>query len=163
MAADSQATYNSSLMFEVTKIFKTEEYIFAFAGGIDDGYQYKSILDGEMKIKDANISKDFNALVWYSDGRVEEIFSSLFPVPFTGKFTSIGSGMPYAMAAMSCGKTAREAVEVAKKLDCNTGGKIVSYSWDKIKQKKGKKKKNEMSTMSNGVLSEETLAEVLPS
>lgn len=164
MAADSLSVSDGSMKWDnIVKIFKTDDFIVAFAGSLDNGYQYLDILKGELKIKDASIDKNFAALVWHSDGRVEEIYSSLYPIPVTWKYSALGSGAAYAMAAMYCGKTAREAIEIAKKLDSQTGGKVISYSWDKITRKKGKKKKNEMSTMSNGVLSEETLAEVLPS
>lgn len=137
-------------MFDnIVKIYKTDEYIVAFAGSLDNGIQYKDILNGELKIKDANIGKDFSALVWYSDGRVEEIYDTLYPIPVTWKYSALGTGAPFAMAAMLCGKTAREAVEIAKKLDCQTGGKIISYSWDEPKQTKGKKKKNESTKSDN--------------
>jgi ATP-dependent protease HslVU (ClpYQ) peptidase subunit len=41
-----------------------------------------------------------------------------------GKFHSIGCGSPYALAAMECGKSSKEAVEIAAKLNCGTGGEI---------------------------------------
>lgn len=45
---------------------------------------------------------------------------------------SIGSGSPYAMAAMVAGKSAPAAVEVAKELDCYSGGLVRVfdiYTW----------------------------------
>lgn len=39
-------------------------------------------------------------------------------------FYAIGSGREYAMAAMALGKSAKEAVELAARLDVNTGGDI---------------------------------------
>jgi hypothetical protein len=37
---------------------------------------------------------------------------------------AIGSGMDFALAAMACGKTAAEAVEIAARFDPNTGGRV---------------------------------------
>lgn len=48
---------------------------------------------------------------------------------------AIGSGMPYAMVAMKCGKSATEAVKVAIEFDCFSGGKVKSYSFNKPTKK----------------------------
>ena len=53
---------------------------------------------------------------------------------------AIGSGMNYAMVAMSCGKSAVEAVKEAIKWDCFSGGKVKSYSFAKTKATKKPKK-----------------------
>ena len=140
MAADSQAT-SENIKTYTTKIFKGPNYILGFSGPIDEGYVFKAILEEEMKNKDAKLSKGFTALVWWDSGEIEEYYNSMVPVPVIDKYAALGSGMSIALAAMYSGKTAREAVEIAKKLDVYTGGKVISYSWDKIK--KGKKKKNE--------------------
>lgn len=47
-----------------------------------------------------------------------------FSVIDCGEFGSIGSGAPYARTAMHLGKSARQAVEVARDLDLYTGGEI---------------------------------------
>jgi len=139
MAADSQATVGQFKFLNVVKIFKEENYIMAFCGAIDEGQLFKSVLDEELKAKDCRISKGFGALVWWNDGSFEEYYDSLVGIPFQGKFTAMGSGLEIAMAAMECGKSASEAVAIAKKYDITTGGKIIAFSWDKLK---GKKKKN---------------------
>lgn len=48
--------------------------------------------------------------------------------PITDKYCAIGSGMPFAMAAMVSGKTPKDAVEVSSKLDPNTGLGVVEYT-----------------------------------
>ena len=53
---------------------------------------------------------------------------------------AIGSGMNYAMVAMSCGKSAVEAVKTAIQFDCFSGGKVKSYSFNKPKAVKKAKK-----------------------
>lgn len=49
------------------------------------------------------------------------------------KFFAVGSGMQYALAAMSLGKTPKEAVEVASKHDVSTGMGVLEYTFDKEK------------------------------
>lgn len=142
MAADSQAT-NGTLILSSTKIFKADNYIMAFTGSIDEGYMFKAILDEEIKTKDCRFTKGFCGLVWQEDGTIEEYFDTMVPVPVEEKYCTAGSGSEIALAALMCGKSAREAVELAKKLDIYTGGKVISYSWKEPVGRKGKKKKNE--------------------
>lgn len=58
-------------------------------------------------------------------------------VPMTQEVPcSIGSGSPYAQAAMVAGKSAPAAVEVAKELDCYSGGNVRVFdvmTWDFVK------------------------------
>lgn len=58
-----------------------------------------------------------------------ELFEADFycrPVKITQPFYAIGSGCKEALAAMHCGRTAREAVEIAARIDLYTGGDIVT-------------------------------------
>lgn len=45
-------------------------------------------------------------------------------VPILEKFFAVGSGAVAALAAMHCGKSAREAVSIASRIDPYTGGRI---------------------------------------
>lgn len=45
-------------------------------------------------------------------------------VPTSRLFHAVGSGRDYALAAMACGKTAHEAVQIAMAFDNGTGGDI---------------------------------------
>lgn len=147
MAADSQATSGALKALNATKIFKEEHYIMAFSGSIDEGYMFKAVLDDELKAKDCSISKDFCSMVWWDTGDYEEYFDGLVAIPFDGKFNAMGSGAAIALAAMDCGKTASEAIAIAKKYDIYTGGRVIAFSWEK--QAKGKRKKNEQLRTSN--------------
>lgn len=50
-------------------------------------------------------------------------------IPYeVSKTFAIGSGSKYAMAAMACGKTPAEAVKIAAKFDCFTGGAVRSFA-----------------------------------
>lgn len=65
---------------------------------------------------------EYKALVVNPKGKVREFEGgSLLPVPRGAKFYSIGSGAPYALAAMYAGATATEAVKIAAKIDTSTG------------------------------------------
>ena len=147
LAADSQVTQNSHIITHGTKIFKTDDYILAFCGSFDEGYAFKDVIEGEIKMKDISFGKDFTAVVWYSHGEIFEYYDTGLPIPITEKFAAYGSGASIALTAMVCGKTAHEAIELAKKLDIYTGGKVISYGWEPTK--KGKKKKNGQLSTSN--------------
>ena len=66
---------------------------------------------------------DFTALWIKKDGTVWCIESDFNPYPMSVPCT-IGSGGDIALAALTLGKTAREAVELGIKLDCISGGEI---------------------------------------
>jgi ATP-dependent protease HslVU (ClpYQ) peptidase subunit len=52
------------------------------------------------------------------------------------EFIAIGSGGDLAMGAMGAGATARQAVEIAARFDCFTGGKIDEFRLSTLKQPK---------------------------
>lgn len=62
-------------------------------------------------------------LVDRETGRLYRHVASLF-MPCSRAFHAVGSGRDFALAAMACGKTAREAVEIAMSFDNGTGGEI---------------------------------------
>ena len=65
--------------------------------------------------------------VFYFDGESAwEYTNTKLPLPLAEK-ESAGSGSELALAAMHLGKTAREAVKVASKLDTGTGGRIRTF------------------------------------
>lgn len=70
-----------------------------------------------------NDDLDFAAIWIQADGSVWCIESDFNPYPMSGA-CAIGSGSDIALAALTLGKTAREAVELAIKLDCMSGGDI---------------------------------------
>ena len=67
-------------------------------------------------------------LMWLESGHLTQE-----AIPSSGY--AIGSGMNYAMVAMSCGKSAVEAVKEAIKWDCFSGGKVRAYSFNKPEKK----------------------------
>ena len=74
-------------------------------------------VDAEPKVDD-----NFEALVVF-DGRVWAYDIEMLPID-TGVPAATGSGMRFAMGAMMAGASPKEAVEIAMKLDPETGGRI---------------------------------------
>lgn len=77
----------------------------------------------EGRLKDIDVGNDFEGIIlkrdgqcYCMDGRGRKYLAS---VP-----AAAGSGATIALAAMALGKTAKEAVELAAKLDVYTGGEI---------------------------------------
>lgn len=66
----------------------------------------------------------FALFIVYDDGTAE-YYTHLMtdPQPVVAPF-AMGSGEEIALAALVCGKTAAEAIEIAKELDLYTGGKV---------------------------------------
>lgn len=65
---------------------------------------------------------DYSAILVSAQGKVMEIeCGNIMPRPRGTKFIAIGSGAPYANAAMYAGATAPEAVKIAVKIDPMSG------------------------------------------
>lgn len=74
---------------------------------------------------------DMSGLLVLETGETFILESKLIPMP-TESPVAIGSGTDFAMAAMTMGKSAPEAVQVACELDCFSGGRIKTFdieSW----------------------------------
>lgn len=77
---------------------------------------------------------DFEALVFVED--TEKVYKVAFykswdcalssVIPVADAYAAVGSGAPYALAAMYLGHTATRSVTVASQFDINTGGKIIT-------------------------------------
>lgn len=78
------------------------------------------------RLKFGHEHKDFEALVVFQG---ETYWYGVNGVPvLVGSPAAVGSGKKFAMAAMLCGKTPKEAVEIAPQLDPHTGGKVIELS-----------------------------------
>ena len=73
---------------------------------------------------------DVDALILSADGTVETGSSYGVVHECNEKFYAIGSGTKCALAAMHLGCSAEEAVEIAKKIDPHTGGKVQVFKFD---------------------------------
>jgi len=71
---------------------------------------------------------DTDALILHADGTIETGSSYGIIHECNEDFYAVGSGTKCALAAMYLGKSAEEAVEVSKKIDPHTGGKVQVFS-----------------------------------
>lgn len=114
-----------------TKIYENEFAVIGVAGNAEAGIilvKYDSILVPK------HYDFDFEALVFVKD--TEKVYKVAFykswacalssVIPIADGFAAVGSGAPYALAAMECGHSAPGGVSVASKFDTNTGGKIIT-------------------------------------
>ena len=144
ISADSQAYLDGRKIF-LHKLVKTKRFIIAGSGRSDEcdalthfirnlekcqyGKDVAEWVNNGMGYKQ---TQDYNASLLLFDCETDKLYDhskTLFVEPglCTGGFFALGSGGGYALAAMHCGKTSREAVEVAKSFDAYTGGDVITY------------------------------------
>ena len=142
IAADSQDTYNDMKTLSSQKLFRIDwddgtADILATAGHGSAGMVFIEWYEGnpeldidpqeyKLAINDTNLvdwDDDFHILVWNDDGLFEvDRYYKMSKVD--EPFFAVGSGACAALGAMHMGATAKEAVEIAKKIDLYTGGKV---------------------------------------
>ena len=142
LAADSQATEgNVRLQSPVQKLFvvgnETSGYFhvgiagryaeaLCFINYLEDSLERARLQEGTFIAIPEAISEDlenFNAIIVSPDHEIFVYEGSRFFVPASAPY-AIGSGADFALSAMACGKSAKEAVEVAIKFDVFSGGNI---------------------------------------
>lgn len=130
MACDTRVTggiiYNTD-----TKIYENEFVVIGIAGNAEAGIL---LVKDDSILVPKHYDFDFSALVWVKD--IETLCKVEFykswdcalssVVPIADGFAAVGSGAPYALAAMYLGNTATRAITVAAQFDTNTGGKIIT-------------------------------------
>jgi len=126
MASDSMAS-DEVQKTSVAKIFRVGEKLVGTAGCYSSCVAFVNWLkqgcDPEMKPDMEGVY----AMVLDSSGiSIHDECVTSFPL--NNKFAAVGSGSQAALAAMHCGKTPREAVKIAAKIDPSTGGRIVVKS-----------------------------------
>lgn len=134
LAADKRSASKSGPITIITKIFNIDGVLVGTSGA---GPQCSMLLDWaktkfdpeKYPFKDP---KEYSRiLVINQDKTVLEYDTySKYPEVIENPFYAIGSGRAYAMAAMHCGKTAIEAVEIAAAYDINSGNGIDTLTLD---------------------------------
>lgn len=135
MASDSMASNEGYLQkTNCKKIYELECYrtkepcVVGLAQGFYAGLVFlewfvgntgDDVMDNTLDTED-----DFEALVAYPDGGLYTFNRYLIAYDIDADFHAIGSGAKCAMAAMYCGRSAVEAVEVASEIDMYTGGAV---------------------------------------
>lgn len=137
IASDSQVTAGDRReLFPADKLFEIAGYRVGVCGRYTEALAFVDtlidILERERVQQTTHVPipqavadrfDNFNALVITPDGEILCYEGSEFCMPVQAP-VAVGSGADYAMAAMVCGKTADEAVEVAIKFDVFSGGDI---------------------------------------
>ncbi len=134
LAADKRACMGT-MVRTTTKAFLVRGALCAYAGDADAG---EELLAWFMR---GHAASDFPAsqrdrdgwaglLVVWSNGDIWKFERTPYPIKFTPQQFAIGSGRDFALAAMLCGKTAAEAVEIACQLDsgCGNGIDVLKHS-----------------------------------
>lgn len=131
MACDTRVVCGSNCYNTDTKIYENEFVVIGAAG--DAGVGILLVKDDGILVP-KHYDFDFSALVWVKD--IETLCKVEFykswdcalssVIPIADGFAAVGSGAPYALAAMYLGNTATRSVTVASQFDTNTGGKIIT-------------------------------------
>jgi len=128
MAADKRMGFGAEHA-TVTKITKIRGCLVGFAGGSALGramlnWFEKGCIPEDYPVSQRNDDKCGSLLVIHPDGKIVHFSQEPFGIPVEEKFYAVGSGSPFASAAMYLGYDARRAVEVASALDMNCGNGI---------------------------------------
>lgn len=127
-AGDSLVTQNGNRFDYVSKIMVGGGYTVAYAGGlaICQRIADEIIRNGMWGLVDLKVrgKGSFEFLIWWKNG-LYGLDEELYPYRLNKrKFYALGSGTDVAIGAMAQGAGAVEAVKIASKYDCHTGGKI---------------------------------------
>ncbi len=142
MACDSLVSAgHSKTMFQFPKIILHNDVYYGFAGACHDIIIMQDLITGVIDLEDVPDSVTVTYITMPKNGAGYKCYfrkgvCTKMKLP---AFYAIGSGSDYALTAMSCGKSATEAVKEAIKWDLFSGGKVKSYSF-KTNRTGGKKK-----------------------
>ncbi len=107
------------------KIYSTLQGVAGFAGTVTDGLLFIDWLNGGDRDEILEQMSDDFAGILSTPTAVVTFESTLIPIRLLDSHYAIGSGAAPAMGAMNDGKTRREAVKAAMKVDIGTGGEIM--------------------------------------
>lgn len=122
LAGDSQASMFNGSTRKVSKI--VNGWLYGACGQWQDAVAVRQWIVGGMDAdKKPKVEDTFHAILITQDG-LNVLENKLVLLRYDRPYFAVGSGREYAMAAMLLGCDARHAVEVAAKLDTDTGGEI---------------------------------------
>ncbi len=135
LAADKRMV-SAGLSLTTTKIRRIGDLLVGAAGNVSSTAEAmawvergRNPVDWPACLRD---KEDWASLMVIDGGRVLRYERSPFPCEIEGHIAATGSGRDFAIAAMHCGKTAREAVEITSLLevDCGNGVDVLELSSD---------------------------------
>lgn len=131
MSCDTRVVCGSNYYNTDTKIYEND---FAVIGAAGDAGVGDMLIDCPGILLAKHYDFDFEAIVFVKD--TEKVYKVAFykswdcalssVIPIADVYAAVGSGAPYALAAMYLGNTATCSVTVAAQFDTNTGGKIIT-------------------------------------
>ena len=131
LAADKQATQYSQKQV-VTKIFKLDDgSLAAICGQAVYGLQIIEWLKnaGDYPNNKATNEDSYAEVLHIKNGKLYKYSQLETPMLIEQDIFAMGSGQDYAIAAMHCGKSAKEAVEITNMYcsDCGIGVDVIAY------------------------------------
>jgi hypothetical protein len=128
LAADRRSNNSWGVHDSVTKITKHDGALIGTAGKGAVALEMRAWwLAGAIPEQFPASARDpegGNIVVITADRRVLQYSTGPYPSEMEGRFYVIGCGGDIALAAMHCGRTAIEAVQLACELNCNCGNGI---------------------------------------
>lgn len=127
LAADKRMVH-AGLYATVTKIRRIGGLLVAAAGDFDSAQEMFAWIEaGRVPADFPSIQKEsdrYVGILIIEGGKVFKYERSAIPFEIEEPYFAIGSGRDFALAAMACGRTAVEAVEVAALFDVGTGNGV---------------------------------------
>lgn len=135
LAADRRMTSGWSVVGQVTKIFKCGDVLLALSGNYSHALAIKGwYLGGAERASFPPHTGDCagRLLVIHRSGRICEYDGTPDQQEYYALYNGVatGSGSNEALVAMYCGKTAREAVEIAGLFDVSCGNGIDTLTFE---------------------------------
>lgn len=124
LAADSLVTMGDTKIHgNMRKLSRVHGHLIGIAGGVADCDEFINWCKaGGSETETEPPKGQYSAIVVQPNGKVFEVECGKYLPRLTNtKFHAIGSGAPYALAAMYAGASAAEAVRIATKIDTNSG------------------------------------------
>lgn len=137
IAADKQAT-NNGFRHVTTKLHRSRcgVFVFAYTGDQDSAegvrHWFEEGADADKYPAYQNDEKRWARLIVLTEQSMCIYERTPYPLAVEDSFMAWGAGRDYAIGALACGKSAREAVEVACRFDISCGmgiDEIVCRPW----------------------------------
>jgi hypothetical protein len=134
LAADRRGTMGSFHRL-TTKIFRARGCLVGFTGDAAGGMEMLAWFDRGESPEDFPASQRGERwsgllVIRSNTGSILKYENTPYPIYYDQQLFAMGSGCDFAMAAMYCGKTAAEAVEVACIFDAGCGGGVDTLTLD---------------------------------
>lgn len=136
LATDSRGNHSDAGIVKAKKLFRKtigrREHIIGVAGDLFSAMVFIDWYGTKERPPEAlahlfDEGEDFEALIW-TGKKLFEANRLCRLVEIEDKYYAIGSGAPYALAAMDCGKSAAEAIRIACRRDNNSGLPVVAMN-----------------------------------